>query len=369
MANFLVAGGGTAGHVNPMLATAHELVSRGHEVAAFGTSVGLEADLVPRAGFTLHEVPKVPLPRRPSMDLLRLPQNWAAAVGAASRAIEASGADAVIGFGGYVSTPAYRAARKAGIPIIVHEANAKPGLANRLGARWTAHVAVTAPGTPLPHATVTGMPLLPPVRDLAGDLADPATAAALRRDARLALDWDEDAVVLVVTGGSLGAASLNAATVGAVGDLVAAGVHVWHLTGRDKADDALAARDALPADVRERYRVEEYSHDMAQVFAAASAVVCRSGAGAVAEATAMRLPTLYVPLPHGNGEQALNARPAVEAGAAALVDDADLTPARLLEEATRILEPGTARTMSEAAADFGITDGAARLASMAEAAL
>ena len=369
MASFLVAGGGTAGHVNPMLATALELRERGHEVAALGTAVGLEADLVPRAGLTLHEVPKVPLPRRPSADLLRLPKNWAAAVGAATRAIEATKADAVIGFGGYVSTPAYRAARKAGIPIIVHEANAKPGLANRLGARWTEHVAITAPGTPLPHATVTGMPLLPPVRDLARSLADPATAQDLRSKARAALGWGADATVLVVTGGSLGAASLNAATVGAIGDLVTAGIHVWHLTGRGKADDASAARDALPDDVRERYRVDEYSHDMAQVFAAATAVVCRSGAGAVAEATAMRLPTLYVPLPHGNGEQALNARPAVEAGAATLVADAELSPERLLEEATRILEPGTARVMREAAADFGITDGAERLATMAEAAL
>ncbi|WP_234998639.1 glycosyltransferase [Demequina sp. NBRC 110057] len=370
MANFLVAGGGTAGHVNPMLATAHALTERGHSVAALGTAQGLEADLVPRAGLTLHEVPKVPLPRRPSGDLLRLPRNWAAAVGAATRAIEATAADAVIGFGGYVSTPAYRAARKAGIPIIVHEANARPGLANRLGARWTRHVAVTAPGTPLPHAVVTGLPLLPAVQDLAEALADPSAAPALRAEARAALGWAEDAPVLVITGGSLGAASLNAATVGAVARLVEHGIHVWHLTGRGKADDALRAQGDLPAATRGLYRVDEFSHDMSQVFAAASAVVCRSGAGAVAEATAMRLPAVYVPLPHGNGEQALNAMPAVEAGAAALVEDSALTPAALEQQAERLLlEAGVADSMREAAARFGIIDGAARVATMAEEAL
>ncbi|MFV0285806.1 MAG: UDP-N-acetylglucosamine--N-acetylmuramyl-(pentapeptide) pyrophosphoryl-undecaprenol N-acetylglucosamine transferase [Demequina sp.] len=370
MASFLVAGGGTAGHVNPMLATAHALRERGHEVAALGTALGLEADLVPRAGLTLHEVPKVPLPRRPSMDLLRLPKNWAAAVSAASRAIEVSGADAVIGFGGYVSTPAYRAARKAGLPIIVHEANARPGIANRLGARWTEHVAVTAPGTPLPHATVTGMPLLPAVQELAQALADPTRAGDLRASARAALGWEADAPVVVITGGSLGAASLNAATVGAVARLVEHGIHIWHLTGRGKADEALRAQGDLPAALRGHYRVDEFSHDMSQVFAAASAVVCRSGAGAVAEATAMRLPAVYVPLPHGNGEQALNATPAVDAGAAVLVDDAALTAASLEQQVERlVLEPGVGDAMRAAAAQFGLIDGAARVAAMAEGAL
>ena len=368
--SFLLAGGGTAGHVNPLLATAAELESRGHAVAALGTAEGLEHDLVPRAGVTLHTVPKVPLPRRPSGDLLRLPGNLRAAVAAASAAIEESGADAVVGFGGYVSTPAYLAARRAKVPIIVHEANARPGIANKVGARMTPHVAVTFPGTPLRGATVTGLPLRPEISELAGVLADASAGARARASARAAAGWDTDAPVLLVTGGSLGAASLNAAMVDAVPRLVDSGVHVWHLTGRGKADDAWAVHGALPAAQRERYKVEEYSHDMASALAAAGAVVCRAGAATVCEVTALGLPAMYVPLPHGNGEQADNARPAANAGAATIVDDAELSAGAIIGAVERmLLDPEAAATMRGATDTIAIRDGAARLAALIEGAL
>ena len=114
---------------------------------------------MPERGYPLLEVPKVPFPRRPSGDLLRLPANLRRAVRAAEDAIDSTGAEVVVGFGGYVSTPAYLAARRRGTPVVVHEQNARPGLANRLGARFAAGVGVTFPGTRLPHATLTGMPL------------------------------------------------------------------------------------------------------------------------------------------------------------------------------------------------------------------
>ncbi|MFW2513534.1 undecaprenyldiphospho-muramoylpentapeptide beta-N-acetylglucosaminyltransferase [Demequina sp. SO4-13] len=370
MASVLLAGGGTAGHVNPLLATAEELQLRGHRVEALGTPEGLEQDLVPRAGVTLHEVPKAPMPRRPSGDLVRFPGRFAAAVSAAGRAIRESGADAVVGFGGYVSTPAYLAARRAGVPIIVHEANARPGMANKLGSRMTDHVAVTFPGTPLRHAQLTGLPLRASIRDLAELLADPRAASDAREAARDVVRWPVDAPVLVITGGSLGAASLNAATVAAVPSLVAHGVYVWHLTGRGKSEEATRAYGDLSAAHREMYRVEEYSHDMTTVLAAAGAVVCRAGAATVSELTALSLPAMYVPLPHGNGEQADNARPAVEAGAAIMVADADLTPVTLEQRAERmLLDERTATGMREAASGIGIRDGAQRLADMIEGAL
>ncbi|MFV0633243.1 undecaprenyldiphospho-muramoylpentapeptide beta-N-acetylglucosaminyltransferase [Demequina sp.] len=366
----LLAGGGTAGHVNPLLATAAELSARGHTVAALGTSEGLEADLVPRAGVALHTVPKVPMPRRPSGDLLRLPGNLRAAVAAASAAIDASGARAVVGFGGYVSTPAYLAARRAKLPIIVHEANARPGVANRLGARMTDRVAVTFPDTPLRGAVLTGLPLRPEIAQLAGVLADPAAGQRARAAARAVAGWSADAPVLLVTGGSLGAASVNAAVVAAVPELVARGVHVWHLTGRGKAEQAHAVREALSGADRECYRVEEYSHDMATALAAAGAVVCRAGAATVCELTALGLPAMYVPLPHGNGEQADNARPAQQAGAASIVDDADLTAAAVAQGAERMLLDGEAAQAMRAATDkIAIRDGAARLADLIEGAL
>lgn len=370
MANVLLAGGGTAGHVNPLLATAEELRARGHRVEALGTAEGLEQDLVPRAGLTLHEVPKAPMPRRPSSDLLRFPGRFASAVRAARRAIEESKADAVVGFGGYVSTPAYLAARRAGVPIIVHEANARPGMANKLGSRMTDRVAVTFPDTPLRHAQLTGLPLRSEIRDLAELLADPRAAADAREAARAVVGWPADAPVLVITGGSLGAASLNAAAVGAVPRLIGHGVHVWHLTGAGKSDEAQRVYGDLTAAERSLYRVEEYSHDMGTVLAAAGAVVCRAGAATVSELTALGLPAMYVPLPHGNGEQADNARPAVDAGAAIMLTDAELTPAMLEQRAEHmLLDDRAATAMRDAASGIGIRDGAERLVDMIEGAL
>ena len=173
--------------------------------------------------------------------------------------------------------------------------------------------------------------------------------------------------MLLVTGGSLGAASLNAVICEAAPNLVRHGIHIIHLTGIGKDTDALRAKGDLAAEVRGAYQVAEYAHDMAAALAAASAVLCRAGANTVSEVTALRLPAIYVPLPIGNGEQALNARAAVDAGAAVLVDDADLTAALVELEAERIiLDAETASLMGEAAAGVGIPDGAARLADLAE---
>jgi UDP-N-acetylmuramate--alanine ligase/UDP-N-acetylglucosamine--N-acetylmuramyl-(pentapeptide) pyrophosphoryl-undecaprenol N-acetylglucosamine transferase len=367
VAEILLAGGGTAGHVNPLLATAALLRTRGHTVSALGTAEGLETDLVPRAGLELLTVPRVPLPRKISGAWLRLPGNLKRAIAAAEHAIDVSNADAVVGFGGYVSTPAYIAARRRGIPWIVHEANARPGLANRWGARGAARVAITFEGTPLPRAQVTGLPLRPEIRALADVLAQPDTAIEARAQARLLLGWPADAPTLLVTGGSLGAASLNAATVGAARALVGHGVHVLHLTGCGKSGDAERLRGDLAARERPLYVIQEYTHDMATAFAAADAVVCRAGAATVSEISALGIPAVYVPLPHGNGEQSLNAAPAVRAGAAVLVADEDLTAAALEQQAERlVLDPEARAAAVAAAAGIGIRDGAERLVALIE---
>lgn len=367
MARILLAGGGTAGHANPLIATADELVSRGHDVAALGTAEGLEADLVARAGLDFYIVPKVPLPRRPSIDLLKLPARLGAAVRAGTRAIDEFNAQAVVGFGGYVSTPAYLAARRRKVPIVVHEGNASPGIANRLGARWAEAVAVTFEGTPLRGAEVTGLPLRFAITELAQRLADDQTRQALRARAREAWGWDADAPTLLITGGSTGAMSLNTATEGAVEHLVQHGIHVLHLTGRGKSDGAELAHGSLSARHRNMYVVREYVHDMETAFAAADAVVCRAGAGTVCEISALGLPAVYVPLPHGNGEQALNARGAVEAGAATLIHDSDLTATSLeLAAEPLVLDLKAQELARSAAVSVGIVDGAARLADMIE---
>ena len=348
----LLAGGGSAGHVSPLLALADALVRRhpGILVTALGTETGLEARLVPARGFDLRFVPKVPLPRRPSADLLRLPGRLRAAVDAAGRAIDETGAQVVVGFGGYVSTPAYVAARRRGVPIVIHEQNARPGLANRLGARWTTHVATTFSATSLPHARRLGMPLRREIATL--------DRAALRTAALDTFGLESQWPTVLVTGGSLGAKRLNDSFEARAQALSGQGVQVLHVTGLGKE----FVPDRAPAGAP--YVVVPYAERMELAYAAADLVVARSGANTVCELTAVGLPAVYVPLPIGNGEQRLNAADVVSAGGGVLVDDADLTPewveaniVPLITDATRLATMASAAgALGERAADEALAD-------------
>ncbi|MFI2752645.1 UDP-N-acetylmuramate--L-alanine ligase [Cellulomonas sp. P22] len=365
----LLAGGGTAGHVNPLLAVAEELRRRDPQVrlTVLGTETGLESRLVPERGLPLAVVPRVPLPRRPTAEWAMLPARLREAVRAAGEVIDETGAQVVIGFGGYVSTPAYLAARTRHVPVVVHEQNARAGLANRLGARWAADVAVTFPGTTLPGAQVTGLPLRPEIAALVADRERDTQATRLDAAARLGLEPAR--TTLVVTGGSLGALSLNRAIVRVAGELLDAGVQVLHLAGAGKGDEVREAVAALPG--AERYHVREYLSEMQDALAVADVVVGRAGAGTVSELAALGIPAVYVPLPVGNGEQRLNAAPVVAAGGGLLVADADLTPEWLVEHLVPLLvgpDAGAVRArMGEAAATVGVRDAASRVADLVEA--
>ena len=374
----LLAGGGTAGHVNPLLATAAALREpalggrREAGILVLGTAEGLEADLVPEAGFDMAVVPRVPMPRRPTGDLFMLPRRLSRAVGAAAEAIEALDAQVVVGFGGYVSTPAYLAARRAGVPVVIHEQNARPGLANRLGASWAAAVALTFASTPLRSSKgrteVTGLPLRPAIGELVARLAEPDGAAAARRAGAAALGLDPQAPTVLITGGSLGAQHLNEVLAAALPSL-SPDLQVLHLTGRDKDGPVRAAVEAAmaegaAADLAERYHVLDYLVAMEQAYACADGVICRSGAGTVAELTALGLPALYVPLPIGNGEQRLNAADVVAAGGGRLVADARLTAADVLDFTALLTRPDERGAMAAAAASTGVRDGARRLADL-----
>lgn len=375
----LLAGGGTAGHVNPLLATAQALrdPARGGDGAVrlgvLGTREGLEADLVPAAGLSLDVVPKVPFPRRPGVQALRFPASLRQAIAAAGEAMDRLDAQVVVGFGGYVSTPAYLAARRRGLPVVIHEQNARPGLANRLGARWAKAVALTFPSTPLAarhgRTQVTGLPLRGPIAELAAERASREGAERARHRAAQELGLDPGLPTLVVTGGSLGAAHLNEVVSSCLPDLLAL-VQVLHLTGRGKdAPVRQAARTArqegrLSAELAGRYHVLDYLPAMELAYACADVVVCRSGAGTVAELSALGLPALYVPLAIGNGEQRLNAADVVAAGGGRLVADADLAAADLLEAARLAGDPQHRLAGSQAAASVGVRDAASRLAGM-----
>ncbi len=356
----LLAGGGTAGHVAPLLATADALRERfpGLRVVALGTAEGLEATLVPPSGIDLRIIPRVPLPRRLSTDLFRLPARLHTAVDIAREVIddldETPDVDGVVvvGFGGYVAVPAYLAARRAGARIVVHEGNSRPGLANRLGARLTTYVATAFAGTPLPHATHLGMPLRRSLTTL--------DRLGTREEALRHFGLSARRRTILVTGGSLGAQRLNSTFAGAAPDLLDAGVQVVHVTGRGKS------LDPAPPLPTERggaaYVVVEYLDRMDLAYAAADVVVCRAGAGTVSELTALGLPGAYVPLPVGNGEQRLNAAPVVQAGGGLLVEDAACTPAWVRNELLPLVaDQNRLAGMAESAARFGIRDGADRL--------
>jgi UDP-N-acetylglucosamine--N-acetylmuramyl-(pentapeptide) pyrophosphoryl-undecaprenol N-acetylglucosamine transferase len=309
----LLAGGGTAGHTSPLLATADALrrLAPDTEVLCLGTSRGLETRVVPEAGYRLELIPPVPLPRKITGELFRVPANLRRAVKATGAVIDSFGPDVIVGYGGYVSMPAYFAARSRRLPVVIHEQNAVPGLANKVGARLAGkrgRVAVSFPDTPLRGAEYVGLP----IRRMISTLDRPA----LRAEARAEFGLDAERPTLVVTGGSQGARRLNESVLGAWPVLAAAGIQVLHVIG---------PKNEL-ASPGEGYVVRSYVDRMDLALAAADLMICRSGASSVVEAAAVGVPAIFVPLPHGNGEQQLNARPVVDAGGALLVADADLTP-------------------------------------------
>lgn len=338
--NIVLAGGGTAGHTSPLIATAQQLLRLAPDSALLcvGTARGLETRVIPEAGLELALIPPVPLPRRLTPELAAVPVRLNDAVRQAAAVLRRHGADVVVGFGGYVSLPVYLAARRARVPIVLHEQNAVPGLANRVAARFTRHVAVSFPDTRLPHARYLGLPVREAIAGLDRASAGPA--------AREGFGMANGLPVLLVSGGSQGARSINTALAGAADTLLAAGINVLHVLGTANFTDDLAPREDETSGAV--YRPLAYVDAMEQAYAAADLMVGRSGAGTVMETAMVGLPTVFVPLPHGNGEQARNARFLVEADAGVLIPDAALTADTLATTVTGLVrQPGRLAAMGE----------------------
>jgi len=315
----VVAGGGTAGHIEPALALADAVMRMRPDarIVALGTARGLETKLVPARGYPLELIPATPLPRKPSAGLIRLPLQVRDAIRQTRAVLTRVGADVVVGFGGYVSLPAYLAARGR-VPIVVHEANAKAGLSNKVGAKLAARVAAAVPDSGLAGAEVIGIPLRQSITTL--------DRAALRAQARRFFGLHPTAPILFVSGGSQGARSLNSAVSGAAKAFAEAGVGVLHAHG---PRNSLIVQEVNGAPA---YIAVPYIERMDLAYAAADLFLCRAGAMTVAEVSAVGLPAVFVPLPHGNGEQALNAKPVVEAGGGLLIADEELTSERIIDE-------------------------------------
>lgn len=341
----VLAAGGTAGHIAPALnlADALRVEEPGIQVTVLGSDRGLEQSLVPARGYRLITVPAVAMPRGVSTELLTVGPRVLRATRMTARHLRDLEADVVVGFGGYASLPAYLAVRRVGCGLVIHEGNAKPGLANRVGARLTTDVYVSVvgslPGTPM------GLPLDARIAGL--------DRAAMREQARAALGLGQQGPVLLAFGGSQGAQRINEAIAGALPGLLAAGVQVLHAYGaRNPAPDPAPGYVAFP-----------FIEHMDLAYAAADLGLTRAGGMTVAEVAAVGLPTVFVPLPIGNGEQRLNALGVVQAGGGLIVDNSDLTPDWVTRELQPlVLDVDRLATMGEAAARVGVRDSSQRLA-------
>jgi UDP-N-acetylglucosamine--N-acetylmuramyl-(pentapeptide) pyrophosphoryl-undecaprenol N-acetylglucosamine transferase len=351
MKSVVLAGGGTGGHIYPLLAFADCL--RRHDpaikITCLGTPRGLETDLIPAAGYDLRHIPAYQLPRSLNMNLLRTPDRMWRSTAAAAAIMQEVGAEVVVGFGGYVSVPAYLAAWRKRTPMVIHEVNVPPGVANKLGMRFTKNVAVGFPHQPqqspaLRKATVTGVPLRPAIATLDRD--------AWRERSRLHFGLEPNRPTLLVFGASQGARSINLAVAGAAKALTSAGVQVLHVIGARNEDVDVQTGLGAP------YVRLKFINEMELAYAAADLTLCRGGAMTCAETAAVGMPAVYVPLPYGNGEQRRNALPVVEAGGGLIVDDAELTPQWIEQNVLPlVLDPAKLASMSSAAAAYGRRDG------------
>ena len=361
----LLAGGGTAGHVFPSLAVAHELERQADVEPVFvGTEDRLEGRLVPAAGYRLHHIDVLPLPRRPTPALFKVPGALWRSVKRCEEIARQEDVVAAATFGGYVSLPLAWATGRANLPLAIHEQNSVPGLANRVAARWADRIAVTFPGSAdrFRHpelVAVTGNPVREEILDLDLDARRPSAidAFGLRHDRRTVL----------VFGGSQGARSLNQAIVATQGLWQNADqIQILHAAGRDLYRETAAAWEQARAGNGggPAVRVVDFIEDMAAAFAAADVVVCRAGATSIAELTVLGKPAVLVPYPHATHDHQLhNARALARAGGATVIEDRELDGRRLTDAVEPwLVDDDARRRVAAASLAFGRRDAAANVA-------
>lgn len=364
----VLAGGGTGGHVQPALAVAEALVARGHEVSTvhfIGSERGMEATLVPAAGFEVTLLPGRGIQRRLTAENLEAVVGIAAACWKALGELRRRRPSVVVTVGGYAGFPPALAALIERVPVVVVSYDAVPGAANRLIGRFAAVNAVAFPGTGLRNARVTG----PPVRAsvLAVDRSPDGRKAACGE-----LGLDPARLVVLATGGSLGARRVNEAVVSLCERWRdRSGLAVYHIAGDRNLEDvhaAAAAAGLFDDGAGLDYRLSGFERRMPLLLAACDLIVARAGASTVAELAAIGLPSVLVPLPRSPSDhQTKNARALSEAGAAVCLGDAECTGERLAEIVEPLLsEPLLRSSMAEAASRLGHRDAAEQIALLAE---
>jgi UDP-N-acetylglucosamine--N-acetylmuramyl-(pentapeptide) pyrophosphoryl-undecaprenol N-acetylglucosamine transferase len=320
----VIAGGGTAGHVLPALAVANEIKKRfsNAEIIFIGSRGGADEKLVPAENYPIMYLPKADFPRRINFAaLFFIPRFCLALVKSLFLLRKAAIA---IGFGGYVATPVYIAARLLNIPIALHEANSVPGLANRVGEKWAKVVAVFIPIDGWKDQHVVGFPIRNSITESAKLTGKELVLA--KEAARNKLGLPLEGRVLLVMGGSLGSQKINDAVMDIASSLIDENISILHLVGAGNSK-LIEGVDSI------RYKQIPYLAEMESAYLAADFVISRAGAGTCAEIEAMGLPAVFIPLAIGNGEQVVNAKKYVDRGSAKLLLNGDLDSRNLLATA------------------------------------
>ncbi|MGH2751992.1 MAG: undecaprenyldiphospho-muramoylpentapeptide beta-N-acetylglucosaminyltransferase [Actinomycetota bacterium] len=354
----VIAGGGTAGHVNPALALARALPA--DEVTFAGTSRGAEATLVPEAGYPLEVVEVRGFDRSKPSSIVSTGMQALRATKQSIQLLRRTEAEVVVGMGGYVSLPACVAARRLRLPVVLHEQNIVFGLANRLCRPFARTIAVSFEET-LQQAgrkgVLVGNPVVPAIVNVDHD--------ADRKRGLESFELDPKRKVLLVFGGSQGAQRINEAALGLASEWAErADVQILHIAGRVQAESFVERARQLVAGGQLIYRVAGYVTEMVAAYAVADLALCRGGATTVAELGVVGLPAIIVPYPyHRDRQQERHGRVLERAGAAVVLADDATTPERVSELAGGILAVETRlKDMRAAALDTGRPGAAAELA-------
>lgn len=353
----VLSGGGTAGHINPALALAESLIEQGHEVFYAGTPQGVEARLVKEANLSFTPFEAKGFNRNHPKTIFSAVRIIIKSTKLACAWFEEIKPDVVVAFGGYVCIPVGRAAKKMGVPLVVHEQNSVMGMANKYLAKTARAVALTyevagAPVADKEKLVVTGNPVRSSV------------LTSTREEGRSMLGIPEEASMLLVFGGSLGARHLNAAISSMKKDLLAIdNLYVVHITG-PKELETVEAVLALTEEEKKRYLVMGYQNRMGETMAACDMVVSRAGATSLAEISARCIPAILVPFPFATADhQTTNARSYVRAGAAWMMADDMVETPEFKELVLTFVDDEKARLkMSEAARGFETGNAASKLA-------
>lgn len=353
----VLSGGGTAGHINPALALAESLIEQGHEVFYAGTPQGVEARLVKEANLPFTPFEAKGFNRNHPKTIFSAVRIIIKSTKLACAWFEEIKPDVVVAFGGYVCIPVGRAAKKMGVPLVIHEQNSVMGMANKYLAKTARAVALTyevagAPVADKEKLVVTGNPVRSSV------------LTSTREEGRSMLGIPEEASMLLVFGGSLGARHLNAAISSMKKDLLAIdNLYVVHITG-PKELETVEAVLALTEEEKKRYLVMGYQNRMGETMAACDMVVSRAGATSLAEISARCIPAILVPFPFATADhQTTNARSYVRAGAAWMMADDMVETPEFKELVLTFVDDEKARLkMSEAARGFETGNAVSKLA-------